>query len=552
MFSKLYSNVFGVDQSSFNASDNYYTVILNFAKNTEYSEQLSSNIGHYINKNAYDERSFELSEAGDEGLGDYLRNRPAYRFGQKVNSNFVLMFDYEENDISSAVCLATDTLACGGFVDHGDKIILIITLPDDDAAATAFLKSLEGNKLRGNVIIYAFSKKKHQNSKLIDNICGVLLINYSKQISNSVSMNFSKTGQVIDANIAAFPTEGQEALKNREKLFWSTIAASYNDDRMDFLRYYIYRLYCNAATIDRFDMSAVCDDFFNRQVNVTDTSALRRKLEYAVKMIPKITTAKISEQLALKNYFNQCYDVNGFGGDKVVELTLKVNLRMHKRFTELMVNDGARIVFDVAKQYHSANLYGDVMLHLDNYLKNHEKVIEAKYLDIQRFIQTDNDVESDLPEYIKKYIAYDGELKKQEFWSAVVKYIERNRMNFEDQVETSREMLRKLDEIKRDLAYQNEINLSVDNCPSYSAARLINAADDMEICNVIRNAYDKFLSVYGSDWGKGRVQNQTSFASVFNVVPAFSCDYDYDFSAGGTFSVSIHQRIGKYFVFGEG
>ncbi len=547
MYSRLYNKVFGGDNSSFDANENFYTLILNFAGKAEYYEPLKSAMGHYICRNSCEEQMFDLSEVGDNGIGDYMRSRMSNNFGRNINTLYVMMFDYSDRDISAEISQATKSVYGSGAVNNGDRVVITLTVPEENGSAC--LASLGRQPFPENVNFFMFEKSKYTMPKLVDSIIGAILLNSIKSLCSRCMSNVAQTDQIVRNNVSSFPENGKAWVATQPNYFWSTLAAVYNDDKMDFLRYYLLKLYSHAEDFSHFDLADACNTFFATQVDITDKVALKRRLEYAIRQIPKVTGTKPLSQTSLQTYFNTCYDRDCYSGDKVVELTLKVNLCRVQIYTQKTVVDAAQMLFENGAQYHSSDIYREIVASLNAYLQRHGNDLKLRYEDLGRFISTDNDVERDLPEYIERYISYDSELKKQEFWGQVFLFIQRNRDNFEQYCAESKALAAKLDSGLRELALQDEVYLGTDSFPSYSAKTLFCADTSPQICENIKIAYERFVEVRG-DQSKPNTENRVAIGKCFNVNPSFFCDYSYDFTVGGTFSVRIAQRIGKYFIFG--
>lgn len=551
MLTKLYNTVFEAESSSFDINKNYYSVILNFTDPSFGGGQLSSNMNRYLPKNSYEEASFTISPRTQTELMSFLEIRHANAREYSINTCFALIFDYTDTDLCGQVAESVKLLHEANFVSNGDKVVVLAAFPDNDAVAISYIKAIENTYFPDNTEFYFFIKGKYTTSQLVDDISGTLLLISDKSICAQVERNTAATIQAVDTTVQSFPEEGREKIGQQKKIVWSTVNVSYNDDKMDFLRYYMHKLYDNVAQFSKVNMKQVCETFNNTRLTNTNShdikSALHAKLLHAIKVIPKVSTANMDEPNALMNYFNFVYANQGLDGEKVVELTMKVNLKNHNIFNQQMIVEAANTVFNTAIQYHSHNIKEEIFAALENYLKTMADEAEKSRRIIMSDLQITNDIRTAISKYISDYIEYDDKLKKQEFWREVLTYIRRNDDIYGDLNEQCRALSEEFAKNKAKLNYYAEMGFS-DNFSSYPAKLLLYPHENKQFCSIIRNAYYNHLNDV-AEVAPVIPKNDRVFDIFFNVNSNFIRDYQYNFSVGTTFSVIINQRIGQYFMF---
>ncbi len=555
MLTKLYNAVFETENSGFDMHNHFYTVLLNFTDDDFCGGQIGTSMNRYLSKNSYEICRLPLSDRTKTDLMGYLETRHADAREYSISTCFTLLLDYKDTDLSGYIKDCVELMYEANFVSNRDKVVVMAAFPDDTALATSYIKKLESAVNNTDVEFYFFIKGKYTASQLVDDISGTMLLNSDKNIYSKAVNNFAATKQAVDTAVMAFPEAGRQKIQQMKKMMWSTVTVSYNDDKMDFLRYYMHRLYDNAACFSNVNLEDVCSKFYEMHLHTAHSddraylNALINKLYYAVKITPKVNNISTDEPMSLNNYFNAVYAKEGFGGSKVVELTLKVNLKKHNSFTYQLVLEAANHLYSIATQYHSNDIQTEIFTALDRYLEKLENMRLEKRKELNQKMDKSTDVQSAMRAFVEEYVEYDDFFKKQEFWREVMMYIRRNASVFSGYEKQCCEMLDAFNKNKAKLNYYAEMNVK-DNFGAFSAKTLLYPEQDERFCNMLRAAYSRYLNDV-SENAPVIPRSNRSFDVFFNVNPGFVHDYPYTFTVGNTFSVVINHRIGQYFMFGE-
>ncbi len=554
MLSKLYNAVFETENSNFDINKNFFTVLFNFTSADFCGGQLATNMNRYLPKNSFEECNLELSERTKSDFIAYLEGRNNDSREYNVSTCFTFLFDYNDTDLCKYITDCISVLYEAKFATHNDKVVVMIALPDNMEQTKGYIKSIENADIPENVTLFFFIKAKFSGSQLVDDISGTLLLNSDKQYAIEATHNEAATKQTIATAIQGLYDTGKAMLAQRKKTTWASVTVTYNDDKMDFLRYYMHKLYDNVAQFSKVDMNEVCSKFneshlINDRTAPAVINALHQKLMHAIEVTPKVNTVNTDESMSLITYFNSAYGRDGNGGDKIVELTLKVNLRNHNIFNNQMVADAAEHIYSIATQYHSNNIQAEIISALDRYLESLKNTGRASRERVYDFAQKQHSVKDALPEFVKKYITYDDNLKQYDFWRKVREYILHNQSIFGEKDKICSAMSNDFSKNRNRLNYFKEMGIT-DNYPSFPAKVLLQPESNKTFCMSLREAYNKHLSNVSDNSAK-IPRNAKSFDPFFEVNPSFRCDYNYVFTVGNTFSVMINHRIGQYFMFGD-
>ena len=543
MLNRLYNKAFRVSGVSFDPARNYYTKLMNFVGKSEYGKALSESLHHYIDNNFYEEHDLDFELIVDESFGEKLR---ADRNKRRADVSYMFLFDYEDSDIGTSVCEAVRSILQFKAFRDGDRLSLVITLPNEPNRAKAYIAALEKAQLPDIVTVYFFVKVKYEQKRLIDSICSVLLLNSEKDQCRAFEKNKFDTDREINSIISTFPEEGQKSIFSRPKIFWSAVMSSYNDIKMDFIRYYMYNLCCNAEEISTLDFAKICGDFFSRQVATTDVERWVRRLEHAVKMIPRMKSVKIKDDISLDRYFDLMYGSDDSRGCDVVELTLKVNLSKMPTYESAMIEMAANYLFEQMEQYHSDDLYNHITSALDIYREGLDGLIQNSRKRARDAANCDGNVEDELTSYIRLYIKYNDDLKQKAFWTDVANYLKTNREQFEERCAASAQMSFEFEQLKKELR-DDEQNFAIKEFPRFPAKKLLNADRENDIGEIIGNEFEK-IKAFGSHTSDPKYYENRIY-DFFDISRHFYRDYEYSFSIGGTYTVNITQRIGTYLMF---
>jgi len=543
MFERLYCRAFQTDDSAFDNRKEYFLAFLNFINDERFKNTLSQGIAHYINNNCYLEQSFTSSQIADSDLGEFIRSRSRSRATASIETCYAVVFDGDSDITPEKIGEAIRIIA--GASNISDKILLILSL-SENSSANAFMKELDASRLPDNVVSYVFLKNKYREEEIVDNMCGALLLNIDRKEGRALNDNFSVLGRYVSANVASFPESGKQILSQRIPRVWTTFISTYNDEKRKFLKFYLYQLCKNATTPANVDFSHICSEYYEHQVYAIDITGWTRRLRRAIDMIPRMTINAPDTQQSLKSYFGQCY---GMDGPDLVDLTMKVNLSKQPKYTQSTVSDAAFHLFKVLEQYNSYDLFEEVKEYLVKYLSHHKDLITNQARRLKEYISQDGDVSHDIHEYIRMYIEYNTEFRKQEFWTDVFAYIGKNKELFAEQCEKNRQLSNALAELTNSLSSAEPLALPVNVYPSFSASRLVNADGDREICEDIKATYEKYINSEQKD--DELLDDIVRFPKLFYSNPSFYQDYEYEFTVRGKYTVTIKQRIGQYFDFYE-
>lgn len=542
MLNRVYKRVFGGSGVGFHAEKNYFIELLDFSGEASYAESLPASIDHYIGREFYECRKVSPEEVKDEAFGDSLRqfrNRMHYDFC------YALLFDYREQDIGETLAEVVKAIRENKVLKQRDRLFVMLTLPDNDRLATRFLQTLEQLALPPELTVYALVNRSYEEKRLTDDLCGILLLNSDREQLACVEKNRTNADVSIQAVISTFPTVGQEKFARRRKVFWSSVSASYSDAKMDFLQYYLYRLSKNVLEIGDLGLRKLCEEFYDKQVAINDMEGCGRKLFYAIRMIPRVTNVKIDYDVSLDRYFDQLYGTDGTRGSDVVELTLKVNLSRLPSYTASLVEEAAKFLFDKAKAYHSDDLLRDVVSAVDTYLGEADKVIFERQKHLRDFLQSEGSAESDLQEYIQRYLVYANDLRRRAFFGDVRAFMTTHREVFSDEIDSSRALARQLAEFRKAYSYLENLRYPSLELQRYPAGVLLNADRDEGLCSLLR---EEFTKISEEAEQVREPLPQEIIDTIFDI-KQFCCDYEYHFLVHDTYTVNIRQRFGTYCEF---
>jgi len=548
MLNNYYRTVFQTVDSPFNAENNFYNVILNYSGGAEYNEALKREISHYIGSVAITEYDLSLEDTSDDYIESILRERVTSQYGIGYDSCYSLIFDYENTDISDKVVAAVNLikkLISVNILGKNDRVSLIVTLPDNDSASV-YMKSLEKAGLPADVMLYVFQKRRYFEQRMINNICSVIMLSSDKSYCMTIENNRRKTDVFVETAISAFPEEGRNQIKQHPEFYWSTISTFYNDDKMDFLRRYLYNICKCSVRYDSVNFANLCDEYFQRQINIPDTGSWTRKLEHAIKLIPRCASnVKIDEETTLRGYYELMY---GFNGIDAVELTLKANLTKFLPFTNAVIADAARFIFTDASQYHSTCLFDDVKTMLISLMKHLDGLNKTEYEAIEPFTRNCGNMADVQRDYINKYIQYTVGIRRRMFWEEVYDYISIHRDEFSEYCKVSGDLAANLARTEQELSLSKNIPMGSLSFPKYTAKKILEC--DPQVCESIMNAYDQILMM-GTAANVASVQQHDPFIGLYSGNNNFFQDFDYDFTVRGTYTINVRQRIGKYCLFGD-
>ncbi len=543
MFENLYCRAFQTDDSAFDNRKEYFLALLNFISDETLKASVSESVAHYINNNSYLEQSFAASEISDNGVGEFVRSRSRSRETSAIETCYAVVFDGDSgisaDKVGESIKFVSDS------ANGNDKIVLLVAL-SENSTANNFLKALDASRLPCDVTTYILIKNKYRPEELTDNLCGSLLLNIARSENSVLNENVFALSRYVASNVASFPESGRQLINQKMPRFWTTVSAAYNDEKRKFLKYYFYQLCQNAENATLVDFSHVCSEYYDHQVYSVDTLGWVRRLGRAIDMIPKIQTVDVKQQSSLKSYFGFCYGMNG---SDIVDLTMKVNLSKQPKYTQNNVSDAAIHLFRIIEQYGCEDMYEDVKRYLLQYLTQHKDYITNLSRNLKDFIAKDDADEQLLQTYIRMYIEYNTEFRKQEFWTDVFAYVGKNRAVFDDVCKNNRKLYDSLAELKESLSSAEYLPLPVNIYPSFNAYRLVNADKDREICENIKTAYDRYIN--GKKKEDELLAENVRYSKLFYVNPSFYQDYEYEFTVGGKYTASIKQRIGQYFEFYE-
>ncbi len=549
MLGRLYSKVFCEEKSAFNASSNYYTVILNLSGSLQYHPVLFSCIDRYMGRSSYS--VCDLKDIlSDESVAVNALNAVMPRMGKNINTCFVILQDLSFDDRGEDIKKTVDVLCAGGRMTHGDKIVSVTVLPAHTDEARKAISHTEEYDLPDSVIRHYVSHSQYFGERVANDICALVLMHSIKATSDEVKRDFDITGSHIQTEIQSFSEDGRKRMLNRKKLAWSTVIASYSDNKMDFLRRYFLKLIVNAECIEQFDISTFCNAFYHQHFAM-DEREMVDMLRCAVDRMPCVTSAVRRGDTTLQTYLNMCYSTAGYGGEKVLELTLRVNMLKNRQSSLGQIETAAEALMSKMGEYHTEHLADDAIEALRAYVGKQKKIIAHNKRDLAQYIETSNADENELNEYIRRYIRMDRELRKSEFWHKVSLYIQRNREEFEPLCQESAAMIRELEKYKGELHISDSENYGNDYSGTYPAKAILTAYENDAICQQCAAAYKHYERSMNAQEQPVSIGNGRVFDEIYQVNACFRRDYVHSFSVNGAFSISIKHRIGNYLMMCE-
>ena len=543
MIHSIYQKVFGTTTDEFDPTRNFYIVLINFT-----GKSIHETSGAYVNKNGFEEIFMDLSEAQTAGFVEgklyesySLRQSP---FIANNGIHYIVLAEYEE-DIGIQLGNVLQQLTQCRFLTSNDEIILVATLPEEKNTAVSHLRNLEKESCMENIPAYFFVREKYKEASLRSAIGGVFLLYGEKTMYEAFKRNFSDLKYNVNAGEQSLPDAGRDELSKRSHLYWSTLSAYENNEKMMFLSRYLDGLYSNCMLYKEVSCKDVCVAFFQELADLTNKRLWLNRLEKAVQCIPRIIQTEPDQHQSLENYFLQLY---GSDGLHIVELTLQINLQNRFVFTKQIIKDAVKVLFDHAKEYYTRSLITDVLDHIDEYIKNDLAMIISRQQDaVRKFVKEEADIQIDLPVYIERYMNYCDALQQRALWTEVKNYITINANLFDEQNQNAIRIADDLDRKKRELPLTS--SRKGDEYPKYVPTRLLDIESDDEICRVIQRAYD--ASEQGTRNNYINVPNAGVYPDIFPSIPLFYREYRYDPLPNQMNTLLIYQRIGRYYMFGE-
>ncbi len=548
MLSKLYNKVFSKEKNNFHPGNTYYTLVLNLSAKTPVYSQLLTDMDRHLGSELYSAYALDAALTEDPNIAASLRGLLTSRFGRNVNTAFYVLIDMADGGNGAAVKRVIDALYDGALVAPGDKVVMIAVLPSETAQAKTGIAALDAYDLQDSVIRYFVSHNRYNQEQVVDDICGIVLLHSNKAVSEEIIRDRIRTENEIRTEIQSFGADGRQKLAASRKTAWSTVVTSYKDNRMSFLKKYLLYLLNRIDRIENFDISGFCHTFFNQHL-AQDMAQMLDILKKAVDRIPLVASSVKLEDMTLQTYLNLCYSTGGYGGEKILELTLKVNLSRNRRGTQALVKKAAEALLEKMGAYESEDLIGEVISILSDFGQKQKRSCDEKKRMLTQFLETASAGENELDEYIKRYIIYDSELRKKEFWREVSHYIQQNKEDFLAFCMESAARITEIEHLKESLYIIDAEDFDAEIGMQYPAKVVLDLQDNEELCQQCYLAYVRYESAE-----KESIDSNTSgvpriFDRIYEVHPSFRRDYEYCLDVGNAFSVNVKHRNGNYSVF---
>ncbi len=537
MINELYSSVFDNQNNTFNARDHFFTVFFNFC-GEEFGKKLDDNFSRYLYRNSY--------EIHNIGINSNLNNAINKIVNERTNSSdtcYVLAFDYSNGDRSDAVKSCFESVK--SILRSSDKALLFLLFPNavkPDAVNrnVKYIQNLNVDEFRDGAFLNLIVKHSNER-RLMEDICGTLLIYTSREKYADFENNWNNISRYIDT--ITLPELGPEKCENITKKYkpviWATSTVSFSNVNMLFLCSYMKKLYENRKHIDVYE---ICKN--KVATDRSRTAALVNKLKTAISLIPKNSTDSLAREQSLKDYFTKLY---GIDGPKIVELTLKVNLRNENRRESF--NETVEHIRGEAKRYDSNDIIRNITEGVTNYIEILNDRGNKLSRGIESILDTRNsNIEQSIDNYIRAYISYCDLLDERELWSYVkTKFgiVSKENDNLKD---TCRDLYSSCDNFLRELngyaCVELDDSIAVD---SLTAEALNNLTSNSSICESIRRQVE--------NWNEpaDATSNPDDFNKFFeNDAVNFREKFSYNISNGGCFKACVNQIIGKYLLFDLG
>ncbi len=547
MLSKLYNSVFSEEKKAFYAENHYYTVLLNLLAEEPYSIRLLSDIDRHMVSGQYSAYALDTDLVNDPNIVPSLQGLLMSRLGKNLNNCFCILTDLSSGS-GEAVQKVTEALYAGELVASGDKIVVISVLPADLQQAKAAAMEVEHWELPEGVLYYFASQNRYNREQVVNDICAIVLLHSSKAASEEIARDLNRTKNDIRTEIQGFSPEGQQQIGLRRNIPWSTVVTAYKDNRMVFLKKYLLELLNRVEGIESFDASGFCHTFFNQHSSL-DPGALLDMLKCAVNRIPLTSPPAGPGDMTLQTYLNMCYSTGGYGGEKVLELTLKVNLARNRRSSPAMVKKAAEEIMENMGIYDSDDLVRDVTRALAGYAGQQKKTCDDKKRMLPQFLETASAGENELEEFIKRYISYDFELRKWEFWLEVSQYIQHNREEFAALCAEAAGRTAEMERLKSELYTGDAGDAGIEIGMTYPARVLLAPQESEDFCKRCRGAYARYERTAREYEEEMTANIRRQFDRIYDVHSSFRRDYGYCFDASGAFSINVKHRNGNYLVF---
>ncbi len=542
-YNSLFNKVFATTDGLFDPDNYFLTVLVNTVGDAEYYPSFDSQRRMHMGDSYYIE--IPVFDSPDV---DAFRTRimtMGQEYAVKVNSAYVYLMDFVKNGYNEA--LAKDYLQIvREYKKPGDTLALVAVLPDDLSGVKNLLASLE-NEVRSDEILYIYNKQPYREKVLGDGLCGVVLLHSSKELYSKLRRDEQACNQTLNSALAGLPTQGADAIRAKNPVFWSSLGCTFSNPKMDHLRNYVALLCDKAKTFSEEDYTKLCGELYTGMAEDKNKSGMRDLLLQTVDRIPRVEKQPPKyDGYTLKDYFGCLF---GSDGVKTVELSFKVTLSMMpSAINDAVVSNVARALFERAAGYHSVDLFGDVCRFLDTYCSAFDREFSGARQKMMNYVEQNADNDSyaeDLEHYVSDYIKYYDLQKCCEFWAEVCNYVKNHKEVFAEACAKASNLNNELIRIKRELQIRKAVSTDPDAVRSYPASAIFDACNNQALCSEIAAMYKE-----PENAGKDAGDVDMSHLLSLNSTPGFSTLVQNEIVTGnGGYTTFIKQIIGKYLHF---